>query len=95
MGDLNASLTRSPPSARDKVLIEFCQRNNISTEVPIANTFFHVNGVDKSQIDYFLIYEKDKHLLKIHQPIKENSTDPLNVSDHIPVYASIVYSIQE
>ena len=92
MGDLNASLTRSPPSARDKVLIEFCQRNNISIEVPIANTFFHVNGVDRSQIDYFLTYEKDKHLVKIYQPIKENNTDPLNVSDHIPVYASIVAS---
>ena len=60
-------------------------------DIPVVDTFFHANGVDKSQIDYFLTYEKDKHLLKMHQPSKKSdTTDFLNVSDHIPVYATIV-----
>lgn len=87
MGDLNASLTKKPPSSRDNLLIEFCRENDLMTDVPVADTFFHVNGVDSSQIDYFLTLRRDRHRLTyLDTP---DAIDPVNVSDHAPIYAFI------
>ncbi len=89
MGDLNASLTRKPPSPRDNLLIDFCRKNSIFTDIPIADTFFHVNGTDKSQIDYILMTHSDSPLLTYHHSSAEPTVDPVNLSDHIPILASI------
>jgi hypothetical protein len=53
-GDLNASLTRHPPTKQDMLLRNFCQEQSFK---PYANsiypTFYHHNGAT-SQIDYIL-----------------------------------------
>ena len=88
MGDLNASLNHELPTSRDNHLIKFCSEHEINTDVKSEPTFYHVNGVSCSQIDYILLRDCDQWLLTSYDVI--SYTDLVtNTSDHIPVVASL------
>ena len=88
MGDLNASLNHELPTYRDNHLISFCREHEINTDVRSEPTFFHVNGVSCSQIDYILLRDCDHWLLTSYDVISYSDL-VTNTSDHIPVVASL------
>ena len=83
-GDLNASITKSCPSSRDKQLLGFCDEFSISREIPKQDSFFHVNGKDTAQSDYILLKQKDREMCTSYETISYGEL-PTNVSDHIPI----------
>ena len=84
MGDLNASVTKEDPNARDKALLKFCHELSISVEVPKQETFFHVNGRDTNQSDYILLQSTKTNRCKTYLQLGYEELGT-NVSDHIPV----------
>jgi endonuclease/exonuclease/phosphatase family metal-dependent hydrolase len=89
-GDFNASFTRRYTDAQDTLFIAFCKNNNLVTPegLPDKDTFRSGNG--SSQIDYILA-KCDKTI--ITDCIIPDVT-PTNVSDHVPVLATMHLSIK-
>lgn len=88
MGDLNGSITKEIPNARDKKLTSFCRDHDIDIRVPKQDTFFHVNGRDSNQSDYILS-KRDATLKLGSYSVMDYELLPTNVSDHIPVQSHI------
>ena len=84
MGDLNGSITKVNPNARDVSLTNFCIDHNINVDVPRKDTFFHVNGKDSNQSDYIL-FRRDATLKYTNYITLGYNSFPTNVSDHVPV----------
>ncbi|VDI59355.1 Hypothetical predicted protein [Mytilus galloprovincialis] len=86
-GDMNASLVRNN-GARDSTFRKFKDENQLLLveNFPNKNTFYHHNGLYKSQIDYFL-HKSNFGMLDYKVEILD--MEPLNVSDHTIVYATI------
>ncbi|MEW8546332.1 MAG: reverse transcriptase family protein [Candidatus Thiodiazotropha sp.] len=85
VGDLNASLHREQPIARDEKLKSFLEKFQITTikNYPIDYTYMHGNG--KSVIDYIL--QSDVRIVKSVEVQSECSE---NTSPHYPVVAKLV-----
>lgn len=83
-GDLNASLHSEYPDARDKLLKDFCTKNQLELvpNYPVGKTFECANG--SSQIDYIIASNID--LIKQVQHVSKEYD---NCSDHIPIRAVI------
>lgn len=91
-GDMNASLFRND-KIRHKRFQQFIQDNNLclSKDYPRKETFYHHNGLYSSQIDYF-VHKKHEDL---NYQVKINDLDPLNVSDHTLITATIPVATKE
>ena len=84
-GDLNASLTRDPPSQNDKHLRSFCLEHNIGppTDDNTA-TYHHFVGNISSRIDHFIMATESLHLITRY---KVMTREPENLSSHDPICA--------
>ncbi|KAK3089114.1 hypothetical protein FSP39_000940 [Pinctada imbricata] len=92
MGDMNASLFRSPPNGQDIMFREFCVKSNIivTDSYPQNDTFYHHNGKHSASLDY---------ILPINNPslvtdVRVLTEDAVNLSDHCLVEAIINYVIK-
>jgi hypothetical protein len=82
-GDMNASMSRIQPQARDRKLCELLNTFGLETQQnPQLNTFHHENGKDKSAIDYIFIKPSTSIVI---EDTKTHDMDPVNTSDHAPV----------
>ena len=82
-GDMNASLRRD--TSQDKIFKSFLKENNLS--VPLCRkdtfTFYHYNGRDCSQIDYFISnFENiiDTYMTFTRESINTSTHDPILVT---------------
>jgi endonuclease/exonuclease/phosphatase family metal-dependent hydrolase len=83
MGDINASLAKDTPCARDRHLASFCRALRLHTSQDLHRpTFLHENGKDTSVIDYILLNESHK---SCSHEVKTHSMALLNNSDHVPL----------
>ncbi|CAG2198388.1 unnamed protein product [Mytilus edulis] len=87
-GDMNASIYRD--SKQDKVFRDFIKENNLLIPPSCGKTFtfYHYNGRDTSQIDYFL---ESKSVISNYLTFIREST---NTSTHDPILTTIPCNIQ-
>lgn len=83
-GDLNEDLTNNVQDKRKQYLIEFIDECNLKWTSD-RKTFINVNGIDCSEIDYFLI---DNRLDTTSIKWTLNNL-PSNTSDHHPIFITI------
>ena len=81
-GDLNGTLLPTRNNKHDILLKDFVSEHRLSTSghSSLKPTFYHFNGISKSQIDYILTIEQDAF-----SEYMVGEKEPLNVSSHIPV----------
>ena len=86
VGDMNASLVREVPTARDTVLRKFCESHylSIGENYLKKNTFQHFSGNSSSQIDYILCSGCDAD--NLIQDVEIFTWDPMNTSTHVLFY---------
>ncbi|CAC5422160.1 unnamed protein product [Mytilus coruscus] len=87
-GDMNASISRD--SKQDKVFRDFIKENNLLIPPSCGKTFtfYHYNGRDTFQIDYFL---ERKSVISNYLTFIREST---NTSTHDPILTTIPCNIQ-
>ncbi|CAG2218547.1 unnamed protein product [Mytilus edulis] len=87
-GDMNASIYRD--SKQDKVFRDFIKENNLLIPPSCGKTFtfYHYNGRDTSQIDYFL---ESKSVISNYLTFIRES---INTSTHDPILTTIPCNIQ-
>lgn len=75
---------------RDKCLLEFVTTNRLklTEEYPHRDTFYYHNGLYSSQIDY-IMHKCNGEVLNYRVTAMDMDMDPINVSDHTLVYATI------
>ena len=86
LGDLNASLHREKPIARDAILKNFLDEFRITTGKNYPTDFTYVHGSGKSTIDYVLQTENN-----IVKKVEVQSGCGENTSPHSPVMADIAH----
>ncbi|CAC5378655.1 unnamed protein product [Mytilus coruscus] len=80
-GDMNASLHRKDGISRDKTFKIFLEEQKLfrPNQCRRQNTFYHYNGRDESQIDYFL---ESEEIISMYTTFVR---EPENTSTHDPV----------
>ena len=82
VGDMNASLRRINGNNQDVILENFVKSNGLSCEQTGSETFFHPNKTDRAEIDYILLNDKSKSIVR---NVAVDNGQTLNTSDHVPV----------
>ena len=92
MGDMNASLFRTPPNVQDQMFRSFCTKHNINISdlYPKIDTFFHHNGKHSASLDYILQVNNQG----LVSDVRVQTDDPVNLSDHKVVEATIDIEIK-
>ena len=90
-GNMNASLHRDNRT-KDMNYKHFISENDLqmANQYPCKSTFFHHNGKSESQIDYFIHHEQNN----VPYSVKIHDMDPINVSDHTMISATLELSLK-
>ena len=86
LGDMNASLCQRKGNSQDRQFIDFVKSNLLYTEQCGVDTFFHPNKDDKAEIDYILMNNLARHIMKT---VSVEHKTAQNTSDHIPVVGTL------
>ena len=88
-GDFNASLHRTPPLGRDRVLQTFLAEHNLylPDNYPSQYTYFHEGTDAKSQIHYWFISPLDQETVEVG---KKGPGKPFRSCRSLPLYSNIL-----
>ena len=88
MGDMNAAFNREHPSENDILFKNFCKETGFKQPplTPNCPTYHHFVGGITSQIDHILELSQQSSIIK---DIGIKQREPLNVSSHDAVYATL------
>ena len=82
VGDMNASLRRRNGNNQDVILENFVKSNGLFCEQTGTEPFFHPNQTDRAEIDYMLLNDKSKSIVR---NVAVDNGQTLNTTDHVPV----------